>query len=247
VRVLLILAFCVVYFASIAEAETKIRKFKAEINRLDTISLSFYCDHSISAGPRTCDVTAVTSLPGGQVIFSITREYIGSGGVSDSAHIAPYEPLPPAERHLSFWVDDSKIAEGDLKRGFGENMRVLSRDFLRDMRSAKFASVEVLQQGRITRFRLPIHVENIKCLDDGDLPSDDEFDSMVDSYGGTASCAFYEHLGQLRVTSLADASRLLHAEIDFFKAQHAEAEKAMRESSGPEGLKRFLEKYGDRK
>ena len=132
------------------------------------------------------------------------------------------------------------MAEGDLRRGYGKDMSLISRDFLAEARSATSARIDISEHERVTQYRFSYRSELKTCVDLGDVPTDKEFDTMVDSLGGRVFCNFYESLGEVRI----ETSALLSNEAIYLQGKSDEAKAAIKRNSGPESLKRFLEQQG---
>lgn len=192
------------------------RKLEVPLGSYDQGAIGFRCDHSSKRMPRSCELWGVIYLSEKPLreptYFTLSREYLHNHVTRDNASIAG---VASPSTHLSFWLNDSKVAEGDFPHGYGENMRLLSRDFLVEARTAQFAMMEVSERGRVTRYRFNYDSRIAKCFDLGDTPTDEEFDTMTAKYAGRAYCGFWWNLGEVRVTDPEETSELFKKEKNF--------------------------------
>jgi hypothetical protein len=186
-------------------------------------SLHFSCDHTIAAAPRTCAVTARFVLPDAPkdipTRFTITRTYSHKGATVDEAALYGYNSTG---LHFSFYIGDSQVASGDSEfakgmsipeYSLGRNMRLFSRNFLRDLTKSDAVTIEISQDGMIRRYRFPYERKVAPCINTVDRFDDVEYDELAARFSGYAFCRYWEHLGKTEIATIAEYKDLAADEI----------------------------------
>lgn len=234
----MISAVCALVYHPAGAQEWRI--MEADLANDSAVSVS--CRQQDGATDRICDLFFSFSLGGGGLSqIAITRE-IKPSGVNEDSALASLEVAPSIyPGFVALKIDGITVADGDAEHHSYADMRIAPDDFLPLVESGHQFDV-IVEVGDSKFHTSRAFDERVKpCLHFMLTATIEEFRKQFRSAGHTV-CGYYEHLHALRIASRDETHKLLDDEIAYDKAEKAKAEEQLRYATGPEALRKFLEK-----